>query len=429
MFGAGSPRRAGECPGKIEAGGAAVQAGGRASRAPALRPPKVLAHPSAMSVARAQRLLELGQSVWLDFIRRGLMVSGEFDRLVGEAGVVGVTSNPTIFQQAIAQSHDYDEALHARIAAGLQGPALFEALAVEDIQMACDRLRGVWERTGGRDGRVSIEVSPRLAHDTAATIEEARRLHRSVARGNLLVKVPATPEGLPAITTLTAEGISVNVTLIFSLARYRQVRDAYHSGLERRAAQGLPLAEIFSVASFFVSRVDSKVDAAIEKALAALPAGSPARAELESLRGQAAVANARLAYAEFETDAATPRVSALRARGANPQRPLWASTSTKNPAYPDTLYVDELIGPDTVNTMPPQTLAAFNDHGRLEITIGRDLDRARRLFERLPALGVPVEALIDQLEPEGVATFAASYEALLVALESRRRELTAARGA
>ena len=379
--------------------------------------------------SRAERLLELGQSVWLDFIRRDHLVSGEFDRLVRESGVVGVTSNPTIFQQAIAQSHDYDPALTARIADGLEGPALFEALAVEDIQMACDRLRSVWERTQRRDGRVSIEVSPRLAHDTEGTIAEARRLHRSVARGNLLVKVPATPQGLPAITALIAEGISINVTLIFSLARYRQVMDAYLSGLERRTAQGQPLADLFSVASFFVSRVDSKVDAAIEKALAALAPSAPARAELEALRGQAAVANARLAYAEFETVIRSPRWEALRARGANPQRPLWASTSTKNPAYPDTLYVDELIGADTVNTMPPQTLAAFNDHGRLERSIGRDLEGARRLFERLPALGVPIEALIDQLEPEGVSAFAASYDALLASLESRRRELAGARGA
>ena len=382
-----------------------------------------------MNVARAQRLLDLGQSVWLDFIRRGHLVSGEFDRLVREAGVVGVTSNPTIFQQAIAQSHDYDEAMAARIADGLAGPALFEALAVEDIQMACDRLRAVSERTKGRDGRVSIEVSPRLAHDTVATVAEARRLHRAVARGNVLIKVPATPDGLPAITTLIADGISVNVTLIFSLGRYRQVMDAYLAGLERRAAADQPLVNVFSVASFFVSRVDSKVDAAIEQALAPLAVGAPARAELESLRGQAAVANARLAYAEFEAMTRSPRWTALRARGAQPQRPLWASTSTKNPAYSDTLYVDELIGPDTVNTMPPQTLTAFNDHGRLEISIGRGLDRAQGLFERLPALGVPVDTLIDQLEPEGVAAFAASYDALLAAIENRRRELAGARGA
>lgn len=379
--------------------------------------------------SRAERLLELGQSVWLDFIRRGHLVSGEFDRLVREQGVVGVTSNPTIFQLAIAESADYDEALATRVAQGLEGPALFESLAVEDIQMACDRLRGAWERTDGRDGRVSIEVSPKLAHDTAATIEEGRRLHRSVARPNVLVKVPATAEGLPAITALTAEGVSVNITLIFSLARYAQVMDAWLSGLERRVAAGQPIADIFSVASFFVSRVDNKVDAAIEKALALLPAGAGARAELESFRGKAAVANARLAYVAFLEMRGSARFAALRAKGAHPQRPLWASTSTKNPAYPDTLYVDELIGPDTVNTMPLQTLTAFNDHGRTEVTIGRDLDAARALFARLPALGVPVQTLIDQLEPEGVAAFAKSYDALLATLETRRREVAAARGA
>ncbi len=379
--------------------------------------------------SRAQRLLDLGQSVWLDFIRRGHLVSGEFDRLVRDAGVVGVTSNPTIFQLAIGESDDYDAALAARVAQGLEGPALFEALAVEDIQLACDRLRAVAERTGGRDGRVSLEVSPRLARDTDGTVAEARRLHRAVGRDNVMIKVPATAEGLPAITTLLADGISVNVTLIFSLARYRQVMEAWLAGLERRAAAGAPLAGVFSVASFFVSRVDSKVDAAIAKAAAAFPAGDPRRAELESFRGQAAVANARLAYEAFAAVAAAPRFAALRARGAPVQRPLWASTSTKDPAYPDTLYVDELIGPDTVNTMPPQTLTAFNDHGRLEPSLGRDLDRARALFERLPALGVPLSDLIDQLEPEGVAAFARSYDALLETLERRRREVAAGRGA
>ena len=379
--------------------------------------------------SRAERLFQLGQSVWLDFIRRGHLVSGEFDRLVREQGVVGVTSNPTIFQLAIAESADYDEALGTRVGQGLSGAALFEALAVEDIQMACDRLMGVWERTGGRDGRVSIEVSPRLAHETAATIEEGRRLHRAVARANVLIKVPATPAGLPAVTALIADGISVNVTLIFSLARYAQVMDAWLSGLERRAAAGQPLTGVFSVASFFVSRVDNPVAAAIEKALTALPAGAGARAELESFRGRAAVANARLAYAAFKEVCGSPRFAALRARGAQVQRPLWASTSTKNPAYPDTLYVDELIGADTVNTMPPQTLTAFNHHGRPELTIERDLEAARALFARLPALGVPVETLIDQLEPEGVAAFAKSYDALLATLETRRREVAAARGA
>jgi len=377
----------------------------------------------------AKRLFDLGQSVWLDFIRRGHLVSGEFDSLVRDQGVVGVTSNPTIFQQAIADSTDYDQALASRVDQGLAGPSLFEALAIEDIQMACDRLLGVWERTGGRDGRVSIEVSPRLAHLTADTITEARRLHRAVGRANVMVKVPATVEGLPAISELTQEGLCINVTLIFSLARYRQVMEAYLSGLERRAADGRSLAGVFSVASFFVSRVDTKVDAAIQKAIAHPSSGKPARTELESFLGRAAVANARLAYAEFEKAFATPRFQSLRERGAELQRPLWASTSTKNPAYPDTLYVDELIGPHTVNTMPPQTLEAFNDHGRTEVTITRDREAVGNLFARLPQLGVPIDALIDELEPEGVASFARSYDALLTTLEGRRREVAASRGA
>ncbi len=373
--------------------------------------------------SRATQLLDLGQSVWLDFIRRGHLVSGEFDALVRDQGVVGVTSNPTIFEQAIAKSHDYDDALRARIADGLEGRALFEALAVEDVAMACDRLRAVYDATGGRDGRVSIEVSPDLAHDTARTVEEGRRLHRAVGRPNVMVKVPATAAGLPAVTTLTAEGVSVNVTLIFSLARYREVMDAYMSGLERRVAAGQPLDVLRSVASFFVSRVDNKVDAAIEARLATLPAGATERADLEAARGKAAVANARLAYAAYLETIATPRWKSLAQRGAHVQRPLWASTSTKNPAYRDVLYVEELIGPDTVNTMPPATLTAFNDHGVVEARIGRDLDAAHRLFARLPELGVPLGTLIDQLEPEGVTAFEKSYAQLLGTLATRHREM------
>jgi len=375
--------------------------------------------------SRAGQLLDLGQSVWLDFIRRRDLADGGFARLVREAGVVGVTSNPTIFQQAIAGSDDYDASLQKHAAAGLFGPALFEALAIEDIQQACDQLAEVAARTGGRDGRVSIEVNPRLAHDTAATVEEARRLHQRVARENVMIKVPATEAGLPAITTLIADGISINVTLIFSLERYRQVMEAYLRGLERRATAGGALDRIFSVASFFVSRVDTKVDKAIEQRLATLPPGATERTELEALRGRLAVANARLAYAAFRETFDGPRFAALAAKGARLQRPLWASTGTKNPAYSDVLYVDELIGPDTVNTMPPQTLAAFNDHGTPAVTITRDLDGARRAFARLPGLGVPVDALIGELEPEGVTAFVKSYESLLETLESRRGQLSA----
>ncbi len=372
--------------------------------------------------SRAGQLRTLGQSVWLDFIRRGHLASGEFDRMVRESGVVGVTSNPTIFHQAITGSSDYDAALERGVQGGLGSHELFDVLTIEDIQLACDHLRKVFDTTGGLDGRVSIEVSPRFAHDTRATTDEGIRLHRLVNRPNVMIKVPATAEGIPAIATLTGAGICVNVTLIFSLARYGQVLNAYFKGLERLASTQKPLEPVVSVASFFVSRVDTKVDAAIEAAVAEMPAGER-RDELDSFRGHAAIANARLAYERFRKAFSSTRFAALRTRGARVQRPLWASTSTKNPAYPDTLYVDELIGRDTVNTMPPQTLAAFNDHGTVELTIERDLEVARAIFARLPALGVPLDALIDELETEGVAAFAQSYDLLLEALEARRKEL------
>jgi transaldolase len=370
--------------------------------------------------SRAQQLLTLGQSVWLDFIRRGHLVSGEFDALVRDAGVVGVTSNPTIFQQAIAKSADYDAAISAGVAAGLEGEALFESLAIEDIRMACDRLKPLYDASRGLDGRVSMEVSPHLASDGPRTFAAAHRLYDAVGRANVMIKIPATRAGLPAITSAIAAGISINVTLIFSLARYREVMDAYLAGLEQLVAAGGDPARVRSVASFFVSRVDSKVDAAIDARAATLPAGSTERLELESLRGRAAVANARLAYAEFEKVFGAPRFATLQAKGAHAQRPLWASTSTKNPAYRDVLYVEELIGPDTVNTIPPATLDAFNDHGVVESRIHRDMDGARALFGRLAGLGVPVEALIDQLEDEGVKSFAKSYDDLLATLETRR---------
>ncbi len=375
---------------------------------------------------RAQQLLDLGQSVWLDYIHRRELASGHFAAQVRDQGVVGVTSNPTIFQQAIGEGDTYDEAIRAWLAthpAGAPTTALYEALAVADVQAACDALEPVFGRSGGRDGRVSIEVSPRLAHDTEGTVAEARRLRAAVDRPNVMIKVPATSAGLPAVSTLLAEGTCVNVTLIFSLARYEQVMEAYLAGLERRAAAGQPLEPIVSVASFFVSRVDSKVDAAIAARLAGLAPTAPERDELERLQGRAAVANARLAYERFRQVFGTPRFAALAAKGARVQRPLWASTSTKNPAYPDTLYVDELIGPDTVNTIPPKTLAAYNDHGVLDPRLLRGLDAAQAAFRRLEALGIPVGALIDQLEDEGVVAFVKSYDTLLAALEARRAQV------
>jgi transaldolase len=372
---------------------------------------------------RAQQLLDLGQSVWLDYIHRRELQSGVFAAQVSDQGVVGVTSNPTIFQQAIGQGSDYDDAIRERLARNLAGVPLYESLAIEDVQAACDALLPVFEQSGGLDGRVSIEVSPRLAHDADGTVEEARRLKAAVARANVMIKVPATAEGLPAVRTLIAEGTSVNVTLIFSLARYEQVMEAYLSGLESRAASGEPLVPVVSVASFFISRVDNKVDAAIEQRLATLPADSVEHVELADLRGQAAVANAKLAYARFREVFDAPRFHALAARGARVQRPLWASTSTKNPAYSDTLYVDKLIGPDTVNTIPPKTLAAYNDHGVLDPRLLRGVDEARTLFRRLPELGVPVESLIGQLEEEGVMAFVKSFESLLAALEEKRTRM------
>jgi transaldolase len=374
--------------------------------------------------SRAEQLLDLGQSIWLDFIRRGPLQSGEFAALVRDHGVVGVTSNPTIFQQAIAQSDDYDKALEPLVAQGLGTAQIFESLAIEDIRLACDALAAVARRSSGMDGRVSLEVSPKLAHDTAGTIADARRLHREVARPNVMIKVPATRAGLPAITALLAEGICVNVTLIFSLARYEEVMEAYLAALEQRAAQGLPLDGIHSVASFFISRVDSKVDKAIDARAAAQPSGSPMRAALEAMRGKAAVANARLAYERFEQVFGGDRFAPLKARGAHPQRPLWASTSTKNPAYPDTMYVDELIGPHTVNTVPPATLTAFNDHGKVAVTLRNDLAAAHRLFHRLDDAGIPSDRLIAELEPEGVEAFAKSYDALLEAIDKRRVQMT-----
>lgn len=376
-----------------------------------------------MATRRAVRLRELGQSVWLDFIRRGHLTSGEFERAVREDGVVGVTSNPTIFQLAISESTDYDAAIQQGISAGLEGPQLFEALAIEDIRLACDVLRPTFEQTGGLDGRVSLEVNPHLAKDTAGTVAEARRLYCEVDRENVMIKVPATPEGLPAITSLTAEGMSINITLIFSLSRYDEVIEAYLAGLEHRAKNGGELGKIRSVASFFVSRVDTKVDPVIE---AALPKASGADKDyLAASRGKAAIANARLAYARFREAFRGARFQSLASKGAHLQRPLWASTSTKNKAYRDVLYVEELIGADTVDTLPPQTLAAFNDHGVVEARIERDLDQAHELFERLPKLGIPLEQLIAQLEPEGVATFSKSYDALLDALAAKRREMVA----
>lgn len=356
-----------------------------------------------------QQLHPLGQSVWLDFIRRSLLESGELRRLVAEDGVRGVTSNPTIFDKAISQSTDYDDDLEQFLGANPDASLdrIYDHLVIADIQAAADALRSVYDESGGADGFVSLEVSPHLAPDTAGTIREARRLWGLVNRPNLMIKVPATPEGIPAFEELIASGINVNVTLMFSLQHYEAVAQAYLRGVTRCETP----AKIASVASFFVSRVDGKVDKALEQN------GSP---EARALCGKAAIANAKLAYRRYQQLFESEAFAAQRARGARPQRCLWASTSTKNPAYPDTLYVDELIGPETVNTLPPETLEAFRDHGKPAVTLTRGMDEAERQIAALKKFGVDLDAVTEQLQVEGVASFAKSFDQLMGALKTKR---------
>ncbi len=352
-----------------------------------------------------QELTKLGQSLWYDNIQRKLLENGELEAMIKRGDIRGVTSNPSIFHNAIAKSNDYDSALVPLAWAGWDAEEIFWQLAVEDIQQACDLFLPLYNETKAGDGYVSIEVSPYLAHETEKTIEQARVLWARVNRPNLMVKIPATPEGIPAIRKTIASGINVNVTLIFSLARYDEVMDAYLSGLEDRLVDGKSIDTIASVASFFISRVDSKVDALLPK--------------LSSLRGQAAIANARLAYEAFTETFSGERWEELYPKGARLQRPLWASTSTKNPQYPDTAYVNTLIGPHTVNTLPPQTLDAFRDHGVAEETITLHRDRVHALFGELEGDGISMDVVTQELEDEGVKAFADSFTALLETIQER----------
>jgi transaldolase len=371
---------------------------------------------------RIQQLSALGQSIWLDFIERSMVQSGELRDLVAQ-GVAGVTSNPTIFQQAIAKSDAYNDELTQLAGGKTDAKTVFETLAIADIQAAADVLRPVYEAAKGQDGFVSLEVAPTLAHDTEATIAEARRLHAAVNRPNLMIKVPATKAGLPAIRQLISDGICINVTLIFSLERYAAVKQAFLQGLEDRVTAGKPLDKIASVASFFVSRVDVAVDALLDE----LAEQDSAKAgQYKSLQGKVAVANSKLAYRQFEEVFAGPRWEKLAAAGARVQRPLWASTSTKNPAYADLIYVDTLIGPHTVNTMPPQTLKAFADHGTPVRTVDKDLDQARADIAALSAAGISLDQVTEDLEVDGVKKFADSFEQLLATIEERRKQLMAA---
>jgi transaldolase/glucose-6-phosphate isomerase len=378
----------------------------------------------------ANPLLEVqkfGQSIWFDNLRRGLITSGELQAMVERDGLLGVTSNPAIFALAITGSSDYDQALKALVAQGV-GTAqdLYERLAIEDVQLAADILYPVYARTAGRDGFVSLEVSPHLADDTKGTVEEARRLHAAVRRDNVLIKVPATAAGLPAVRQLVSEGISVNVTLLFAVETYEAAARAYLAGLEAYHAKGGEVNKVAGVASFFLSRIDTLVDARLEKMLDATT--DPARRrKLKSLIGKVAIANARLAYARYKELIASDRWKALAARKALPQRLLWASTGTKNPKYPKTLYVDELIGPDTVNTVPAETFKAFREHGRARPSLtenwAESLDHAREVLNNLAEVGIPFKDVTDTLLREGIRKFAEPFDALLAAVEKKRQAL------
>lgn len=371
----------------------------------------------------AKRLIEVqtcGQSIWMDFIKRSLITSGELDKLV-EDGIMGITSNPTIFAKAIADTDEYDESIAGLL--DLSGEEIYEALAIADIQAAADVLRPVYERTGGKDGFVSLEVSPLLAYDTEQTLSEAKRLFRLVDRPNCMIKIPGTPQGLPAIEEAIAAGINVNVTLIFSVATYIEIAQRFVRGLERRLEAGLDVSHVASVASFFLSRIDTVVDNILESNIRAgrLRGGFEHAQTNRKLMGQAAIASARLAYAQFKEIFEGERFAPLREAGAQVQRPLWASTSAKNPNYPDTYYVDNLIGPHTVNTLPPKTIKAFADHGTVAPTLDQGVEEARATMAQLAEVGVRMDKVVQQLQGDGVESFANDFRRLLEAVEGKRQ--------
>jgi transaldolase len=369
-----------------------------------------------MAESRLHRLSGAGVSVWIDYLSRDLLREGELERMLRDDAVVGVTSNPTIFQKAISAGDAYDEQLRRELDDTRDPKELFIRLVGKDVGDACDLLRPVWDEGGGKDGYVSIEVDPTLAYDTEATVEEAARLHEEIDRPNLLVKIPGTKPGLPAIEEMISRGRSINVTLTFSLGRYSEVVDAYIRGLERLAADGSDLSTVASVASFFVSRVDTETDRRLDEI-----------SGHEDLKGKLAVANAKLVYQRYKELFSGERWEALAAQGAVPQRCLWASTSTKNPAYRDVMYVEELIGENTVNTMPQETIEAFQDHGEVEPnTVERDLDEAHALFEALAEAGVDYDDVTATLEREGVEKFADSFREALDGISATSRELVAA---
>ncbi|MBI3987386.1 MAG: transaldolase [Lentisphaerae bacterium] len=363
-----------------------------------------------------KQLETLGQSIWLDYIRRDLIAGGGLRRLIEEDGLRGMTSNPAIFEKAIVESRDYHADIQAMALEGKGAREIYEALSQRDVQSAADEFRPLYDRTDGQDGYVSLEVNPHLAHDTRGTIEEALRLWDALNRPNVFIKVPSTDEGLPAIRQLIGEGINVNVTLLFGLPRYRQVAEAYIAGLEAYAARGKAVKRVASVASFFVSRIDALVDPLLDK-----PAtqGGKAADLAKRVRGQVAIASAKMAYQIYKEIFSGERFKTLAAQGARGQRLLWASTSTKNPDYSDVKYVEALIGPDTVNTVPPETLDAYRDHGDPKARIEHDVTEARRVLERLPELGISLETVTRQLEVEGVEKFNKPFDKLMEALAQR----------
>jgi transaldolase len=368
-----------------------------------------------------KRLRDVGQSVWLDFIDREFLRSGQLGRHIRDDGIGGMTSNPTIFEKALAEGTEYDDQVRAA-AGSLTAQDLFEAIATTDVRQAADIFRLLYDQTGGADGFVSIEVSPAAAHDARATVAEAHRLWKAIDRPNVMVKVPGTPEGAKAVRQLIADGINVNITLLFAIEAHARVIDAYMAGLEDREKTGRATFEgVASVASFFVSRVDTEVDKRLDDRIPKLSGHDRARAE--ALRGKAAIANAKLAYRLFRREFSTPRWAPLRARGGRVQRPLWASTSTKNPAYRDVMYVEQLIGPDTVDTMPPATMEAFRDHGVVARTVDLDLDEAERTIADLERLGISMRDVTDKLLIDGLAAFQKSYDAVISGLEAKSRTL------
>lgn len=365
----------------------------------------------------SQKAYALGQAIWYDNIQRALLENGEMGRMIQDGEIYGVTSNPSIFNNAIGKTQDYDPDLKPLLVSGKSAFEIFEELAVKDIQTACDLFTDLYNASNRGDGYVSLEVNPDLADDTEKTAAEAVRLWEVVDRPNLMVKIPATPAGIPAIARAIAAGVNVNVTLIFSQERYEEVMDAYLTGLEDRLAAGQPIDQIASVASFFVSRMDSKVD----ECLITLAEQSPDQAmEAKELLGRSAIANARLAYQRYLKIFGGQRYQKLAEKGARKQRPLWASTSTKNPIYPDTLYVDNLIGENTVNTVPPNTLEAFLEHGVVSNTVEDDLDIQAEVMEKLEKLGISIDTVTYELEREGVASFSKAFSDLLNTIESRR---------